>query len=375
MTDYTLRVTQIASGDLWAGAEVQLYTLCKALLELNKLELSIVLLNHGELENKLVDLGAQVYVFDESKLNSFKIYTLLCKHLVKFNPHIIHSHRIKENILSSFAARHIGIPHSIRTLHGASEFELSWLKPHKKFLIWLNKITGRYLQKNIIAVSPVLAKDIEKDFPKEKIILIENGVDVQKLKPYTINPTEKQLNTPLKIGIVGRLVSVKRVDIFLMIAKDWLKKHADIPTEFYIYGDGPLECDLKKMAKDFDIENSVYFEGHCRNIHEKISKLDALLITSDHEGLPMTLLEAMALGTPVIAHAVGGIPNVLDKNCGWLVEHQEPELFINNMLECIHSPDIKASRLISAQQKIHANYSAKINAQAYLTLYQNLHCH
>jgi len=326
MSDSILKVTQIASGDLWAGAEVQLFTLCKALLNTKKLEISVILLNHGELEKKLIDLGIQVFVYDESKLNVFKIYTLLCKHLITFRPHVIHSHRIKENILSSFAARHIGIPCSIRTLHGAPEFEPSWGKPHKKFLTWLNKITGRYLQQKIIAVSPALAKDLERTFPKEKINLIENGVDIAECEKYAINPNKKQANTPIKIGIVGRLVKVKRVDIFLSIAQNWIVNHPDKPAKFYIYGNGPLESQLKQTAKNLDIWNSIHFEGHCSNIHEKIASLDALLITSDHEGLPMTLLEAMALGTPVIAHAVGGIPQVLDNHCGWLVNSQSLEI-------------------------------------------------
>jgi len=372
MTDSNLKVTQIASGDLWAGAEVQLYTLCKALLKLNKLELNVILLNHGELEKKLIALGAQVRVYDESKLNSFQIYTLICKHLIKYKPHIIHSHRLKENILSSFAAKHIKIPYSIRTLHGAPEFEPRWSRPHKKFLIWLNKITGRYLQQKIIAVSPILAKDIENDFPREKILLIENGIDIEKLAEYAITPLKKKLNIPLKIGIVGRMVSVKRVDVFLKIAQNWIKNHPDKPAEFYIYGGGPLKDELKQLAKNLGILDFTHFEGHCQNIHEKIAKLDALLITSDHEGLPMTLLEAMTLGTPVIAHSVGGITNLLNDNCGWLVDSQEAELFINGMLSCILNPDEKITRLNLAQNKIKNFYSDKTNAEAYLALYQDL---
>ncbi len=371
MSDSILKVTQIASGDLWAGAEVQLFTLCKALLNIDKLELNVILLNHGELEKKLIHLGVQVYVYDESKLSSLSIYILLCKHLAKFRPHVIHSHRTKENILSSIASKFMGISCSIRTLHGGAEFLPGWNKPHKKILHWLNNVTGRYLQQKIIAVSPSLAKDIEKIYSKKKIALIENGVDINALKEYIILPEKKQLNSPLRIGIVGRLVQVKRVDIFLEVAQKWKKDYPEKMANFYIYGDGLLENELKIMAKNLGVLDTVHFEGHCDSIHEKIASLDALLITSDHEGLPMTLLEAMTLGTPVIAHAIGGIPHALEEGaCGWLTTSQSSSDITNILSKCLSSPSQKIDKLHKSQNRINEFYSASYNAQQYYILYK-----
>ncbi len=372
MSDTILKITQIASGDLWAGAEVQLFTLCNALKELKHIELNVILLNHGELEHKLISSDIKVHIFDESKLSSIRIYKLLCQHLVEFRPGVIHSHRMKENILSSIAAKQTGIPFSIRTLHGAPEFNISWTKPHKKLLNWLNIFTGRYLQQKIVAVSPALANDISNLFAKSHIALIENGVDINSLEPYAIKSHNKLLNNPLKFGIAGRLVNVKRVDVFLAIAKEWVEQHTDKPAEFYIYGDGPLNDELKQLTIRYNLVDVVHFMGHSNQIHQAISSLDALLITSDHEGLPMTLLEAMALGTPVIAHAVGGIPRVLDEQCGWLINSQDARVFVDNLINCVMDTDNKIRRLEMAKSKINKFYSAKTNAQAYYDLYRNL---
>ena len=101
--------------------------------------------------------------------------------------------------------------------------------------------------------------------------------------------------------------------------------------------------------------------------------LDALLLTSEHEGLPMILLEAMALGTPVIAHAVGGIPQLLDQgNCGILINENEPlnfALAINQLKDC---PEKISEITLQARRRVEGEYSADKNALAYLLQYNAL---
>ena len=79
-TESFIRVTHIASGDLWAGVEVQLYTLVKSLNRLPEIQSSVILLNHGTLEQKLKELGIEVQILDETKLSGWKIYRRLAKY-------------------------------------------------------------------------------------------------------------------------------------------------------------------------------------------------------------------------------------------------------------------------------------------------------
>ena len=127
---------------------------------------------------------------------------------------------------------------------------------------------------------------------------------------------------------MGRLVPVKRVDIFIAAARYLLEQKPDPGIRFYVIGDGPLREELESLSHKSGTERIVHFLGHQDDILRHIQDLDALMMTSDHEGLPMVLLEAMALRVPIIAHRTGGIPGLLDQGtCGILVDNQDPAAY------------------------------------------------
>ena len=369
-----IHVLHIASGDLWAGAEVMLYTLTKTLHKELKTRVSVVLLNHGVLEQKLRNDGVSVHVLDESHLNSFQILQQLNKIIDELNPDVIHTHRLKENILGSLAAWHNHRMPSLRTVHGATEFRPPLYKLAKRLVLFLNWLSGRFFQQTIIAVSPDLAKKLEHDYPKTKIKVIENGVDINTLKQYIPHQTTKKPNkNSYRIGIAGRLVPVKRVDLFIDSAV-YLKQHyPELSIHFYIYGDGPLYDKLQTQAVSQQAEDYIHFEGHCEDITQQLQTLDALLMTSDHEGLPMILLEAMCLQLPIIAHAVGGIPHLLDQGrCGVLVQNQTAKAFAEAMVKLINQPGQYQQLAQLAFERVNQNYSARSTADAYLKVYKEL---
>ena len=369
-----IHVLHIASGDLWAGAEVMLYTLTKTLHKELKTRVSVVLLNHGVLEQKLRNDGVSVHVLDESHLNSFQILQQLNKIIDELNPDVIHTHRLKENILGSIAAWFNHRIPSLRTVHGAPEFRPPLYKIAKRLILFLNWLSGRFFQQTIIAVSPDLAKKLEHDYPKTKIKVIENGVDINTLKQYIPHQTTKKPNkNSYRIGIAGRLVPVKRVDLFIDSAV-YLKQHyPELSIHFYIYGDGPLYDKLQTQAVSQQAEDYIHFEGHCEDITQQLQTLDALLMTSDHEGLPMILLEAMCLQLPIIAHAVGGIPHLLDQGrCGVLVQNQTAKAFAEAMVKLINQPGQYQQLAQLAFERVNQNYSARSTADAYLKVYKEL---
>ena len=375
-TKNDLHVTHIASGDLWAGAEVQLYTLCTTLNYFNDVKVSVVLFNHGTLENKLRKSGIHVEVIDESKFNALLIFSRLVKTLKRLNPNIVHTHRVKENILGSLASQFVGLKPSIRTVHGAPEHRPSFRKPHKCLLLFLDWFCARYLQSAIVAVSEDLEHLLKRSYPLKKIVTIENGIDTHNLYPFpsNTNAIQKEKQTPFKVGLVGRLVPVKRVDLYIEAARYLKLNYPDLPVHFHIYGDGPLLENLKQLSNSLVVSDIVSFEGHCNTIHQEIASLDALLITSDHEGLPMTLLEALALGTPVIAHSVGGITKACkDGECCWLISNNAPQIIAEKLLECLkEKSEIKSTKIDLARSHIDQYYSAQANALQIKTTYQNV---
>lgn len=376
----TINVLHIASGDLWAGAEVQLFTLAKTLNSTQYVNVHVLLFNHGTLEEKLLECGVKTIVVDESKLNSIKIVLRLINTIHTIDPDLIHTHRIKENILGSFSALLTKTP-SLRTVHGAPEYTTAWFNIPKRLIIFMDWFCGRYIQKRIVAVSADLSEILNKSFQSYKISVIENGIDVSSMASAANIAgsdiviagagTDKAL---YKIGIAGRLVPVKRVDIFVKAAVDLLETHPELNLSFHIFGDGPLRSELEALVQLYNANKIIHFEGHCNNIKQELSHMDVLLITSDHEGLPMVLLEAMSLKIPVIAHAIGGIPIVLNQGeSGVLISKQETSAYTDAILNLIKNPTIRKEYIKRAFERVTAFYSSEQNAYSYNEVYRSMY--
>jgi glycosyltransferase involved in cell wall biosynthesis len=329
-------------------------------------------MNHGELEDRLRAQGITVTVFDESRLSSPTILKGMIKLLKETRPDVIHTHRLKENVLGSIAAMLAGRIPSIRTVHGAPEHSFGALQFHKRALRLFDRLTGRYLQDRIIAVSGDLAGLLRQLYPPSSVYVIENGIEVtaqdteRTESPCPHDPKDQNL----KIGIAGRLVPVKRMDTFIQAAR-YLKDHYhNIQATFEIYGDGPLKSDLESLGNKLDTGSYVCFRGHVEDMPTTLRQLDLLVLTSDHEGLPMILLEAMATRVPIIAHAVGGIPELLDHgNCGILITSEDPTDYAEAIQQLAHSPDRRAVIATKALERVRQKYSATGSAKAYLDHY------
>jgi len=370
-----IKVLHIASGDNWAGAEVQLFTLATALQTKPGVRVVVVLFNDGKLEQKLREAGVEVSVFDESELNGFQILHQLAHKIREIKPDVIHTHRTKENILGSIAAHMCGNIPALRTAHGASEHLPPWYHIPKRLILFMDRFCGRYLQHRIIAVSEDLAGILQKDFPAGRIEVIENGIDPALLARSAISAKADitPSDSEFKVGIAGRLVPVKRVDIFIQAAAELINAHPELKTSFHIFGDGPLCADLEALTRELGAENAIHFEGHSENMQQALADLDALLITSDHEGLPMVLLEAMVLGTPIIARAVGGIPRLLDQGeCGILVSDHQASSYADAIYQLINNPENRKKLINNSVNRVIDFYSSEQNANSYLTVYQSI---
>ncbi|MCK5661851.1 MAG: glycosyltransferase [Thiotrichaceae bacterium] len=348
-----------------------LYTLVKSLHTNLKTKITVILLNPGTLEKKLRECGITVQVIDESQFNGLQIFQRLDNIIKQTSPDVIHTHRIKENILGSIAAWRNGIP-SIRTTHGAPEHQPPLYKIPKHLILLTDRLLGRYCQQNIVAVSLDLASKLEHHFPKRKIKIIENGIDIASL--IKNQPIKHPNNTDsYKIGIAGRLVPIKRIDLFIESAIYLKQNHPELRIKFQIYGDGPLQETLKTQIQSQQAANYIKLEGHCEKISEELQTLDALLMTSDHEGLPMILLEAMCLKLPIIAHAVGGIPHLLNEGqCGTLVHNHTAKAYAHAIINLIQQPEEYRTLAERAFDRVRKSYSAEHTANAYSNLYKKI---
>ncbi len=361
-------VVHIASGDRWAGAEVQVYTLLTQLHRASLATVTAILMNEGELATRLRAQGITVEVLDESRFGFFALLAGTWRALRARRPDLVHTHRQKENLLGVLAAWPLGIP-SVRTVHGAPESAPTSLI--KRLLVRLDNWTAVHCQKRVIAVSRDLAAKLQQGLPGAHIITIPNGIDAEAVRASAHSPAElgRRGTSERQIGIVGRLDPVKRVDIFLEMAAELLKRECN-GWRFHVFGEGNLRQTLEAQAARLGIAEHVVFHGHRMDIARCLAALDALVMCSDHEGLPMTPLEALAVGTPVVVHAVGGLVEVLQHEAhGMLVEEHQPGAYAEAVIRITTTGKAVTPSQTSDRE---SPFSAASNAVAVSSLYQNV---
>jgi len=365
-----ITVMHVVSGDLWAGAEVQLFTLCKYLVR-NGIEVVAVVMNHGELERRLTGIGVGVIVLDEGNNNIIQLLIKIMGIVRNIKPDMIHTHRTKENIVGGLAAWVFGIS-SIRTIHGGQEHHYKWYQVHRHFIRIIDTFIAKRVQDKIVAVSDDLGSELSFIYPKDKVIVIPNGVD-NEIAINNIESAPIYNDKVFHVGIVGRLVEVKRVDLYIKVAALFVSKYPEVEVKFHIFGEGPLKEELIEFTNKNGLSAKVMFEGQKLNIHDYIKSLDVMVMTSDHEGLPMSLLESMILQTPVVAHDVGGISEVCEHGkCCYLIKKGDVESCAEALGMIIKNRE-KTRRMIDrAKKRILSCYTAEMSACRYIDEYQHI---
>ena len=168
---------------------------------------------------------------------------------------------------------------------------------------------------------------------------------------------------------------VKLVEQFIKRTFYLKPHHTELNIDFhiYIYDDGPLNNALQAQIDSLQANDYIHLNGHCENITQQLQMLDALLMTSNHEGLPMVLLEAMCLQTPIIAHAVGGISHLLGQGkYGTLVHKHTAKAFTEAIINLIKQPKKHQQLARLAYERVKQNYSVRHAATAYLSIYKQI---
>ena len=368
-----IKALHVASGDLWAGAEVQLFTLLTQLAQAGTVELHAALLNDGELAQRLRAQGIAVTVFDEVRLGGPQILMGLRKLMRNFIPDIVHTHRQKENVLGSVANALATRGKSVRTCHGALEHHPAGFRnlPQRLFQA-LDVWCGRHLQQRIVAVSEPLGIELAITFDRERVVVIDNGVDIDRMRA-AVGPVDFRTREPhaTHIGVVGRLEKVKRVDLFLDMCAALLRDAPGTPWRFHIIGDGSLRQELERQSRQLGLEGVATFHGHRSDSIACLAALDAMVMCSDHEGMPMTPLESIAVGTPVIAHDVGGLSIILSGDAGGLLTSDHSGAGYAKAVLALLQSD-RAALLERGQARVSGKFSAANNAARVAELYRSL---
>lgn len=353
----------VASGDLWAGAEAQVAQLLCALNSRPDVDIAAVVLNPGELADRLVAEGIAARVIDEHSLGLVGCFRSLYAFIREWDPDIVHTHRYKENVLGSIAARLAGVPLCVRTAHGEVEFDPGSPSIRRSLRTMADRAVAKGLQHGIFAVSEQLGIKLQGQFPGLRVYVVPNGLDADHLRNLA-SPKIVLDSDHRHVAFVGRLVPVKRVDIYLRTARLLLER-ADGRFHFHVIGDGPLRRDLEKQAATLELANHCTFHGFLSESPRWIAAMDCVVLTSEREGLPMVALEALALGTPMVAPAIGGLKALLAhcESCG-LVGDMSSASFARSIQQVVSRPRSSRESLLPDE------YTARAMVDTYLAIYK-----
>ena len=172
------------------------------------------------------------------------------------------------------------------------------------------------------------------------------------------------------VGTVARLVHVKGVDIFIQAAARIAESHPDV--RFVIVGNGKERCALEHLASDLGLKGKVIFAGERQDIENFYALFDIFVLSSRNEGFGNVLLEAMHHDIPVVAAAVGGVPEiVLDGQTGLLVPSEAPQKLAEAVFTLLEHPE-EVQRL-TAQARAHLiEFSKEKYVKTLETYYEDL---
>lgn len=368
-------VCHLSSGDRWAGAEVQLAMMLKAFQREKNLSVSAIVLNEGRLADEIRRSGIDVCVIPECKHNFFQILSRAAQFLKHKNVHVLHSHRYKENLLAALLARCCRVPVHVSSRHGAPEPFTGWRGYKQGAIETLDRAVARYATDRIVSVSEELRRYLTNRLPTGKVVTIYNGIDEEKVfSRFTAGEAKEQLGIPADcavVGTAGRLDPIKRLDIFLNAAKQI--GNALRNTRFVIAGDGTEASRLRVLTSSLGLSERVLFLGHRDDIYDVIRSMDIFVFCSDHEGLPMALLETLYLGVPVVARPVGGIAEVIQEGVsGVWVPSAEPADLASACISLLRDDSRRKSIARAGTAVVAKEFTARHTAAQTANLYRSL---
>jgi len=366
-----IKILYLITGLKMGGAEMLLYRLLIN-LDRKKYEPVIVSITSiAEIGRKIEKLKVKTLDLRVKFKYDFFAFLKFIIFLKKEKPQILHSHLFHANLLGRITGKICKVPIIISTIHNVNFGG----KLREKLL----KYTDKFCNFTIV-ISQIVAKEMieKKIVPKNKLKIICNGIDFKEFN-LNKNKVQKKINRELKIKknqniliSVGRLTEQKGYFYMIETVRILNKKYSDLI--WIVLGDGEDKMKLEKQIKIENLQKNILFLGIKENVVEYLFDSDIFIMPSLWEGLPLSLLEAMACGLPVIATNVGGIPEIVkDKISGFLVEPKNPTILAEK-IEYLLNLDIDSRKKmgIEGRKIVEEKFSLRKMVEKYENLYEKL---
>ncbi len=335
-------------------------------------QVSIVsLTNKLDSYSRIKRKGIQCEVVEKRKEgNDWLVIFRLASLLKRMDADVVHMHGWGTYLEGLCAAKLAFVPFVIHGEHGTDQLDNAWRR-----LAFRAGVLG--IDRVFAVCDDVRTRFIrEYHVPCTKIRTILNGVDVTYfVRDQHIRKSVRQemgfRDEDIVLGTIGRLSYEKKYETLLIAIELLARKHQHFVLLFT--GDVPERENFHRIAVYLGIEKYVYFLGTRNDRMELLNAMDIFVLSSNIEGLPNTLLEAMSVGLPVVSTNVGGIPEIVsDKLDGFLVNPGDSEGLAHALEGLVQSPDLRMQIGRVARERIVSHFRLEGMVESYEEAYSDL---
>ena len=359
-----LRVALIVGCLGQGGAEKQLIYIARALLKAG-VEVKVYSLTQGEYYEPALDAMSLQPIWIGKFANPILRVFSLANALLHYRPHIIHSTHFFTNLYAAIVARLWGSI-SIGSLRNDAFLEL---KANEAWGRWLLRSPSVLIANSHAAKRNAVSLGIRND----KVYILSNVIDLVEFdEQIQTAQFKKGSNKGICASAVARLVYEKRLDLFLEALALAGRETSDLTG--IVIGDGPEKTNLEAIAADIGLlPESVLFLGRRNDVPSLLRQADMLILTSDHEGSPNVLLEAMAAGVPVVTTPAGDADVIVqDGVTGYVVAHDNVEELAKRMVCLAKSHELRRRLGVAGRCRVESHYGVDGLASRLLSIYREI---
>lgn len=341
-----MMVCNLASSLYKSGRRVHVVSLCGADTDIGHI---------------LRGRGVPVSAMHKRKGLDPKVVLSLAKEIRHFKPTVIHTHLpVLEYVMPAvlLSGQRVRVVH---TFHSTAQNETR--RPSMRLF---NRMAFK------AGVVPVALSEEVRDsicvqyrLRAEKVPIVANGVD---LDSFRAESSVSRPHAAIRLLCVARLADVKNHALLIEVVRE-LKERMRIPVSLTVVGDGYLRESLVEYALKLGVQDQVVFTGQAIDVARYYREADLFVLLSRYEGLPMSIIEAMAAGLPVVASEVGGIPSIVRTDFNGVLVGFDAFQTASVIRDLIREPE-RYKRLSRNASQTALRYSAERMMEGYVALYR-----
>jgi len=334
----------------------------------------------GKFEKKVAEVGMKIEPVDMTSRYNLGTISQLKRIIKTKDVQIVHSQGARADFFARIAARIANAPITISSMAMLVEgYDVGILR--KNLYVLIDRWTERWVDKFIVLSEALRRALIEgHKIPPEKVVKIYNGIELDEYNPGLKEARSKKLEVRRELGLendvpvigaIGRLVWQKGFEYLIQAIPKVIEVFPE--TRFLIVGEGPLKDKLKVKGEKLKVADSIIFAGFRSDIKEILTSVDLLVMPSLLEGLPMVLLEGMAMAKPIVATKIEGITEVLENGkTGLLVLPKNTDSLAEAIIQILN--DKTKSNLLgqNARKMVEEKFSVEKMVEQIERLYEGL---